>query len=148
MPSLSRDAISNHILTRLSAGDFDLLAPHLRAMDLPVRKTLEVREKKIDSVYFMESGFASVVANGSNRTSIEVGIIGREGMTGMSIILGADRPPNETFIQVAGNGFSLKAAQLRVAIDTSVSLHRSLLLFTHAFLAQTTGPHSPTAAAQ
>ena len=60
-------AISNHILTRLSAGDFDLLAPHLRAMDLPVRKVLEVRKKKIDSVYFMESGFASVVANGSSK---------------------------------------------------------------------------------
>jgi CRP-like cAMP-binding protein len=71
---------SNRILSRLSRQEFALLEPHLEAVDLPVRKTLEVRRKRIDQVYFIESGFASVVANGTNKPSIEVGIIGREGM--------------------------------------------------------------------
>ena len=39
--------------------------PHLEAVDLPVRMQLEARRKRIDQVYFMESGFASVVANGT-----------------------------------------------------------------------------------
>ena len=136
--SISRDSISNHVLKRLSADDFALLEPHLRAVDLPVRKMLEVRDKKIDTVYFMESGMASVVANGSDKPSIEVGIIGREGMSGLSVVLGADRPPNETFIQIAGKGLWLKAAELRKAIQKSPSLHRSMLRFAHEFLAQTT----------
>ena len=43
------------------------LMPHLEAVDLPVRKQLEPRNKRVQHVYFMESGFASVVANGSTK---------------------------------------------------------------------------------
>src|SRR5438552_8092356 len=65
---------SNRILSRLSRRDFALLEPHLEAVDLPVRKPLETRRRRIDQVYFIESGFASVVANGTDKPSIEVGI--------------------------------------------------------------------------
>jgi hypothetical protein len=95
---------SNRILSRLSRQDFALLEPHLEAVDLPVRKPLEARRKRIDQVYFIESGFASVVANGTSKPSIEVGIIGREGMTGLAIVLGSDRAQHATYIQAAGKG--------------------------------------------
>jgi hypothetical protein len=52
-----------------------------------VHRPLEARNKRIDYVYFIEAGFA-VVANGSGKPSIEVGIIGREGMTGLAIVMG------------------------------------------------------------
>jgi CRP-like cAMP-binding protein len=84
----SRTTTSNRILSRLSRGDFDLLGPHLEAVDLPTRMPLEKRKKRIEQVYFIESGFASVVANGTSKPSIEVGIIGREGMTGLAVVLG------------------------------------------------------------
>ena len=102
---------SNQILSRLSRQEFALLEPHLEAVDLPVRKTLEVRRRRIDQVYFIESGFASVVANGTSKPGIEVGIIGREGMTGLSVVMGSnDRAPHETFIQAAGRGQRISAA--------------------------------------
>ena len=72
----------NRILSRLSSADLGLLEPHLQPVDLPVRRPLEGRNRRIDYVYFIEAGFASVVANGSGKPSIEVGIIGREVMTG------------------------------------------------------------------
>jgi CRP-like cAMP-binding protein len=72
---------SNRILSRLSREDFALLEPHLEAVDLPARKPLEKRKKRIEQVYFIESGFASVVANGTSKPSIEVGIIGNLGTT-------------------------------------------------------------------
>jgi CRP-like cAMP-binding protein len=52
---------SNRILSRLSREDFTLLEPHLEAVDLPVRKPLEARKRRIEHIYFIESGFASVV---------------------------------------------------------------------------------------
>src|SRR5438045_9092365 len=104
---------SNRILARLSRQDFALLEPHLDAVDLPARKPLEARRKRIDHVYFIESGFASVVANGTNKPSIEVGIIGREGMTGLAIVLGSDRAQHATYIQVAGTRPQIGAARLR-----------------------------------
>ena len=129
---------SNRILSRLSRQEFALLEPHLEAVDLPVRKTLEARRKRIDQVYFIESGFASVVANGTNKPSIEVGIIGREGMTGLAIVMGQDRAQHDTYIQVAGHGLRISAARLREADERSMILHRAMLRYAHAFLLQTT----------
>jgi CRP-like cAMP-binding protein len=136
--SASRSRISNGILSRLSREDFALLEPNLEAVDLPVRKSLEMRKRRIDQVYFIEAGFASVVANGTSKPSIEVGIIGREGMTGLAIVLGNDRAQHATYIQVGGTGLRVSASNLRKAIDGSATLHRSMLHYAHAFLRQTT----------
>jgi CRP-like cAMP-binding protein len=128
---------SNHLLSRLSRADLRLLEPHLTAVDLPLRRQLEGRNKKVAHVYFLETGMASVVANGGK--DIEVGVIGREGMTGLSVVLNSDeRAVHETYMQIAGSGLRTPAAKLREAIGTSVALHRVLLRYAHAFLIQTT----------
>jgi len=136
MPNNS-SAIGNRLLSRLSADDFALLARNLRAVDLPIRKQLENRNKRIDQVYFLERGFASVVAQSSGR-SIEVGMIGREGMTGLAVVLGTDRSINDTFIQGAGSGWKITSENLRQAMTQSPSLQAGWLLYAHAFGAQTT----------
>jgi CRP-like cAMP-binding protein len=127
----------NCILARLGAADYRLLESDLEAVDLPLRKVLERSQRRVENVYFPESGFASVVANGSGKKAIEVGIIGREGMTGLAVVLGGDRPHHETYIQIAGDGQRLKASALRKALEESSSLHRSLLRYAHSFLIQT-----------
>ena len=92
--------------------------------------------KPIKHAYFIEYGLGSVVAtNGHQR--LEVGLIGCEGMTGLPIVLGNDRSPNETFMQVPGHGIRIAADKLREAIAQSRSFERRLLTFAHAFLNQT-----------
>ena len=93
MPAQDHSQERQSDLSRLSVADFDLLEPHLTAVDLPLRKPLEVGRRLIEHVYFLESGIASVVANGDNKRSIEVGLIGREGMTGLAVVMGTDRSP-------------------------------------------------------
>ena len=88
-----RSRLKNRILSRLSRADLALLRPHLVPVDLPVLTRLETGNARIDAVYFMDSGFASVVANGSGKRGIEVGVIGREGMTGLAVVMGNDRSP-------------------------------------------------------
>jgi CRP-like cAMP-binding protein len=84
------------------------------------------------------SGFASVVADGSGKPGIEVGIIGREGMTGLSVVMGStERALNEAFMQVGGTGQRMPADKLREAIRASRSLHDDLLRYAHSFLKQT-----------
>ena len=80
--------MQDRLLTSLSSNDSDLLLPSLRLVDLPVRHMLFEADAIIGDVYFMESGFASVVARAPSGDSIEVGIIGREGMVGVQVILG------------------------------------------------------------
>lgn len=129
--------MSNHILSRLSRADFRLLERHLQPVDLPVRKPLSARNKRIENVYFPDSGIVSVVANGDH--AIEVGIIGRDGMTGVSVVLGAnEKSPHETYVQVAGNGQHITANNLREAIEASGTLHAALLHYVNSFLTQVT----------
>ena len=129
--------MSNQLLSRLSRADFRLLEPHLEAVDLPVRKVLAGRNKRVEHVYFPESGIASVVSNGDH--ALEIGIIGRDGMTSVSVILGSDeRARHKTYMQVAGSGQRLPADQLREAMEASGSLLKSLLLYVHTFMIQTT----------
>ena len=128
---------SNWLLSRLSRADARLLQPHLKAVDLPVRRQLEARKKRVEDVYFLETGLASVVANGGH--PIEVGMIGREGMTGLSVVLDGDyRTIHETFMQIGGGGQRISAGKLREAIDASTTLHQVFLRFAHAFMIQAT----------
>ena len=132
----ARSGIKNRVLARLSRADFALLKPDLVPVDLPVLTKLEVGNTRIDAVYFIDSGFASVVADGSGERGIEVGIIGREGMTGLAVLMGKDRSPHDTYMQAAGAGQRISAAKLRAAMNQSVPLHRSLLQYAHTFLIQ------------
>lgn len=136
MPEAPETRSPNRLLARLSPDELGVLRPHLEAVDLPVRKQLETRNKPIDALYFIEHGFASVVANGSGR-SIEVGLIGREGVTGLAVIMGTDRSPHETYMQVGGDGQRISSGELRKILEEYPALHRSLLRYGHAFVVQT-----------
>jgi CRP-like cAMP-binding protein len=135
--NLQAPASANRILSRLSVEDRGLLAPHLEAVDLPLRFPIEHSNRQINYIYFIESGFASVVVNGSGERGIEVGLIGREGMTGLAVVMAADTTPHETYMQLKGAGQRIAASRLREAIDQSASLRNILLRYAHAFLVQT-----------
>jgi CRP-like cAMP-binding protein len=113
------------------------LQPHLEPIDLELRKPLEQPNKRIDSVYFLDVGIASVVAVQAKETKVEIGLIGREGMTGVAIVLGDHRSPHSTYIQAAGRGQRMSAAELRKALAASATLQGLLMKFAHAFMVQT-----------
>ena len=128
----------NRLLASLSTGDFDLLGPHLESVTLGLRKYLERPNRRIEAAYFPEAGFASVVAVQSKGKQVEVGLIGREGMTGLPIVFGNHRSPHATYIQAPGTGKCIPATELRKATRASLSLRDSLLKFVQAFGVQTT----------
>jgi len=125
------------LLSSLSKAAFGLLLPDLEAVSLDLRKVLERPNKRIDDVYFPDAGFASVVAVQPKQTKVEVGLIGREGMTGLPVVLGNHKTPHETYIQAAGHGQRLNATKLRKAMAASSSLQSLLLKFVQAFMVQT-----------
>jgi CRP-like cAMP-binding protein len=124
----------NKVLAALSPEDFALLEPHLEPVSLDLRQMLEPANKPIKHSYFLNHGLASVIAIGKNGSRLEVGLIGREGMTGLPVVIGNDRSPNETFIQVQGDGSRIKSDELRGAIRESRCLHNVLLKFVHDFM--------------
>jgi CRP-like cAMP-binding protein len=134
--SSSTTSIRNRVLASLSSADFALLRRNLEPVALAVRQLLEAPNTPITHCYFIESGLASIVARNSHKR-LEVGLIGCEGLTGLPIVLGNDRSPHETFIQVAGAGRRIAADKLRAAMQKSRSLEGAFLKCAHAFMNQT-----------
>ena len=133
---LSQSKTGNRILAALTPADFALLQPNLEAVDLPVRRQLELRNRAIENIYFLDSGLASMVVSAGANHNIEVGIVGREGMTGLPVLLESDRAWHETFIQTAGKGWRLTADQLRAAIRQSPSLRRIMMRYVNSQISQ------------
>jgi CRP-like cAMP-binding protein len=105
-----------------------LLKPLLRPVSLKSRQRLEGAKRKICDVYFLERGLASVIVASSVRgEQAEAAIIGREGMTGIAIVLGVERSPHETLMQVEGAGQCISSEDLRAAMARSSSLTSVLL---------------------
>jgi hypothetical protein len=88
-------AIRNRLLLALSPKDFSHLEPQLERLPLPVATRLVEPNTPIEHLYFLEQGVASVVATTPQGRQIEVGIIGREGLSGIPVLLGTDRTPAE-----------------------------------------------------
>jgi CRP-like cAMP-binding protein len=120
----------------LAPADLALLKPDLESIELPLRRQLESRGRPIEHIYFLDSGLGSMVVSAGANHNIEVGIVGREGMTGLPVLLGTDRSVHETFIQTAGNGRRIPTVHLHAAIERSPNLRRSLLQYANTLFAQ------------
>jgi CRP-like cAMP-binding protein len=126
----------NLLLAALSGSDLKLLRPHLQSVVMATRHEIEMPNTPITNVFFMETGVASVVAVSSGQR-IEVGLVGREGMTGTAIVLGNHRSPHATYVQVAGEGQRISAARLRTAMGASSAIRALFLKYVQAFTIQT-----------
>ena len=129
----------NHLLASLLPADLALLKGHLWPVQLALMKEMERPNRRIESVYYMERGIASVVAVRSDAIRVEIGLIGREGMSGTAVVLGTDQSPHSTYIEVPGDGQRIAANDLRMAMNTSASLRNSLLKFVQVFVVQDRG---------
>jgi CRP-like cAMP-binding protein len=133
---ISRETITNRLLATLGAKDFALLEAGLSPVALPVRRQLESRNRPVEYAYFLRSGLASTIISAGSNHSIEVAVIGREGMTGLSLLLESDRAMPETYMQSAGEGWRIAAEDLREALQKSPSLRKHLMRYAHTLVSQ------------
>lgn len=105
-------------------------------IDLPLTRSPEVAGTKIEDVYFVEDGVAAMVESVPEQGSVEVGVIGFEGMTGLAIVLGDTQSPFETYMQCEGSAWRIEAAALRSGMLESRTLQAHLLLYARAFTIQ------------
>lgn len=134
--SATQSYTRNCLLSALAPEDFALLQPHLERVDLGDRDVLVVANEPIEQIHFPEGGVVSIVTDHEDG-AIEVGVFGRDGMSGTALLLGADRTPHRTFVQVAGGkSLRISAAALRNAWRQSEALHTTLLRYVQAFTIQ------------
>jgi CRP-like cAMP-binding protein len=138
MTTLEKVHCGNHLLRRLPDIEFALLAPRLNRIGLQHRHMLAPAGQPMEQVYFLESGIASVVMTSANADPTEVGIIGREGFSGIPVLLRTGRSPHDIYMQVDGSSaLAISPASLREALVQSPPLEDLLLHYVQAFMAQT-----------
>lgn len=133
MPPPTRE-YKNLVLASLPKAEIDRLAQHLSPVTLKVRD--ELLDGKSKYAYFLEDGLASVVLPMENGATVEVGVVGREGVVGFPMLLGAKTMPGETYIQVAGSGFRIEAQRLKDEFERPGELRRHLHKYLLANLVQ------------
>jgi CRP-like cAMP-binding protein len=126
----------NRLLAALSPSDFRLLARALRPTLLSPGQTLARANVDIHDVVFMESGVTSVMSPSAEHP-MEIGVIGREGMTGMPVVLSAGRSPFEYVAWGGGDGLAIGAETLLTVVAESGEIRRILDHYMHVFEVQT-----------
>ena len=127
----------NHLLTTMAPDDYAFIVPHLELVQLPVGYDVEIRGGRAEHMYFVESGIVSLVAANGSGKQIEIGLIGREGITGISVILGDDVANHSAYMQVEGHGHKIPAPLMLDALRRSNGLRDRLSRFAHTIMIQT-----------
>jgi CRP-like cAMP-binding protein len=116
----------NHLLQALPAAEFDALQPHLKPIEM-VREAVLVEAGSMPAqIYLPHSGAISITVGLAEGQQVEVALIGRDGLVGASIALGADIWPSHAVVLFPGTATVLDVAELRAAADRNVTV-RNLL---------------------
>ena len=135
--SESDHQLSNRIISILPREDYERIAPHLEYVEMPLGKVLFHPEEHIDYAYFPYRGTVSIVHVMEDGSQVEVGAVGREGMTGLPIVMGTNSMPLMAIVQIPGSGVRLKAEHFKEALSSSDDMYRNFLCYGQAFFVQT-----------
>jgi CRP-like cAMP-binding protein len=124
----------NRLLEALPAEDFERLLPHLETVTLEVKDFLYETDRPIEYVYFPIDCVTSTIATMRDGRTVEVGTIGKEGMDGLLVFLGAQTAPLASFCQVPGDAARMTAEALRSEVRPGDRLYELLRRFTEATL--------------
>src|SRR5580765_7025776 len=110
-------AYRNRVLAFLPKRENDRLAQHLTPLQFKQNDSLAGSGERGPYAYFIEEGMASIVTTLTNGSTVEVGVVGQDGVVGIPALLGTLSMPLTTFIQIAGSGFRIKAERLKEAFE-------------------------------
>jgi CRP-like cAMP-binding protein len=121
--------VNNVILLSLPDKEYSLLRRHLEPAELPQYKILQEPGEKIDFTYFLNDGMVSIVALSQDGRSVEVGIVGKEGMVGMPLTIGLQRGTFRAITQMAGSGMRVRSQIFQDVLPSAPTLRSELSRF-------------------
>lgn len=126
----------NSLLSALPRQAFHHLLPKLERIDLIYGENIYTQGDVIRDVYFPESGIMSLVSSVDGHQTLEVGIVGNEGMVGLPIFLGAKISNIRALVQGGGTAWKMKSADFLEECGRSDKLPAAVRRFTHSLMTQ------------
>lgn len=133
---MKRTAVENHLLAGLPRKDCQRLLASCEQVELTVADILCEPAERIRYVYFPVSGIISLVSVVDDHTSLEVDLIGNEGMVGIPLILGVNISPLRVIVQGSGAALRMSAASFDRELELSLALRRELNRYIYVLLVQ------------
>jgi CRP-like cAMP-binding protein len=128
-------SVRNDILRALLNSEYKHLRARLERVHLEAGEILYRGDQAIEYVYFPESAVVAMMDTMDNGATVEVGIIGHEGMVGINMFLGHRVTPDQAIVQLPGSAMRMTADDFCKDIRFGSPLQRLLLRYTQALLA-------------
>jgi CRP-like cAMP-binding protein len=128
----SDEPCRNLLLLALPVRGYDLIRPYLESVELPHHLILHQPAEKIEFAYFLNEGLASLVVLTRDGRSVEVAIVGKEGVVGTALAVGLMEEPCRAIMQMPGSGVRIKSdvleKMLLIVPEFRLILNRYVLL--------------------
>lgn len=131
-----RTKSANRVLASIPAKDYKRLQAQLEPVELKFGAVLYEPGKAIKHVYFPLNSLISLLTTVDKRRSLEVGMVGNEGMAGMPFILGMGISGVRAIVQGGGVALRMGSAPFRIEFDRNAPLQDALFRYTYALMAQ------------
>ncbi|MDQ8730959.1 Crp/Fnr family transcriptional regulator [Bradyrhizobium sp. LHD-71] len=128
--------VQNDFLATLCPADFEHLRPFLQPVELKRHAIIHEANKPVDAVYFVESGIVSRVARTQADGAVEVAVVGRSGLVGLSVILGTNIALHRTVVQIPGSALRIPAADLQAIMAKNPTIRDHLLRYVQLLMNQ------------
>jgi len=132
----SKDALKNHLLAALPADEFTRVKSNLEPVSFKLGEVLYESGDKMDYAYFPTTAIISMRYVAENGATVEIGVIGNDGLSGHVLFLGGDSMPNRAIIQSAGAAFRMKAKDLKAEFALGGVFQKMLLRYTQTLIMQ------------
>jgi CRP-like cAMP-binding protein len=126
MPRTQRAPPVNLLLEALPSSDLRRVLAGCETVELAFADVLYKSGERLSNVYFPTTSFISMIMPVDASASLEVGLIGNEGMFGVSLVLGVDVSPVSAVVQGAGSALRMDAPVFRRELGSSPALQREI----------------------
>lgn len=138
---ITSDPRENHILSALSDSEFELLEPHFELVTMSRGQVLFEVNEKLQYIYFPITAVASSLCCLEDGTTVEVTMVGNEGMLGVSSLMGTNEALTQAIIIMSGHGYripikSLQSALVRSGGRRAGTLQKLILRYAKALFIQ------------
>src|ERR1039457_5287122 len=134
----NRVPVANSLLAALPRKECRHLIDELEQVALTYGEVLYEPGEEIGHVYFPNDSLVSLLTLVDQHQALEVGLVGREGMVGIPLVLETSISPVRALVQGTGTAMRMKAAPFLKELRQSHALQRELHRYTHTLMAQIT----------
>jgi CRP-like cAMP-binding protein len=136
MPAVKHPIATNHLLAAIPRQSYQRMATALELVQLSYGQVLYEPAGRIDYVYFPVNCLVSLLTAVDKHRTLEVGMVGDEGMVGMPMVLGIGVSAVRALVQGSGGALRMTAARFRTEFKKNLALQRALFRYTHLLMAQ------------